>query len=206
MARDVALLILKLEKDWYRLPRLTAMETKLNSIATRCGLSAILPDICSAHSNSRRSVKGGHTRRVRELRVKKSRFNSLLLPKLCGLLQSENEMKQLTRDQLQSRKEKAIRFVRDVLGDPDRAEEIADESLEDYAERRKIQITNPSRRRNAIMATNKSKAELEAEIDDLKDENAELQDQLDTIADIVAPADEGEYGDADDEEEEDDQD
>jgi hypothetical protein len=59
------------------------------------------------------------------------------------------------------------------------------------------------------MATNKSKAELEAEIDDLKDENAELQDQLDTIADIVASADEEEEDDnrdADDEEEEDDQD
>jgi hypothetical protein len=91
---------------------------------------------------------------------------------------------------------KAVRFTRDVLQDPDRAEEIADESLEDYAERRGIQITNPSRRRNAIMAKTKSKAELEAEIDDLKDENAELQDQLDTIADIVAPADED--GDDDD--------
>jgi hypothetical protein len=114
----------------------------------------------------------------------------------------------LTRDQLQSRKEKAVRFVRDVLDDPDRAEEIADESVEDYAERRKIQITNPSIRRNAIMATNKSKAELEAEIDDLKDENAELQDTLDAIADIVSPADEEEDDDGQDgdDEEDDDQD
>jgi hypothetical protein len=68
----------------------------------------------------------------------------------------------------------------------------------------KFKITNPPRRRNAIMVTTKSKADLEAEIDDLKDENAELQDQLDTIADIVAPADEDDG--ADDEEEEDDQD
>jgi ribosomal protein L29 len=87
-------------------------------------------------------------------------------------------VKALTRAQLESRKEKAVRFTRDVLGDPDRAEEIADENLEDYAARRKIQLTNPSKRRNAIMARTKSKAELEAEIDDLKDENAELQDQL----------------------------
>jgi hypothetical protein len=107
-------------------------------------------------------------------------------------------MKALTRVQLESRKEKAIRFVRDVLGDSNRAEEIADESLEDYAARRKIQIINPSIRRNAIMATNKIKAELEAEIDDLKDENAELQNQLDTIADIVAPADEDEDDNGDD--------
>jgi hypothetical protein len=112
-------------------------------------------------------------------------------------------MKYLTRDQLQSRKEQAVRFVRDVLGDPDRADEIADESLEDYAQRRKIQITNPSKRRNAIMATTKSKADLQAEIADLKEENEELQDQLDTIADIVAPADEDEDENGDGDEEED---
>ena len=115
-------------------------------------------------------------------------------------------MKALTRDQLQARKEKAVRFTRDVLGDPDRADEIADESLEDYAQRRKIQITNPPRRRNAIMATTKSKAELEAEIADLQDENQELQEQLDTIADIVAPADDEDDNDTGDDEEEDGQD
>jgi hypothetical protein len=65
-------------------------------------------------------------------------------------------VKTLTRDQLESRKEKAVRFTRDVLGDPNRADETAKESLEDYAERRKIQITNPSRRRNAIMANNRT--------------------------------------------------
>src|SRR5437870_12545514 len=113
-------------------------------------------------------------------------------------------MKQLTRDQLQSRKEKAVRIVRDVLADPNRAEAIADESLEDYAERRKIQITNPSKRKKAIMAT---KRELEGRIDELEQENQELQDQLDTIADIVAPEEESdEDDDRDDDEEDDDQD
>jgi hypothetical protein len=52
--------------------------------------------------------------------------------------------KSLTREQLQSRKEQAVRFTREVLGDPDRAEEIEEESLEDYAERRKIQLSHPS--------------------------------------------------------------
>jgi len=112
-------------------------------------------------------------------------------------------VKTLTRAQLESRKEKAVRFTRDVLGDPDRADEIADESLEDYAQRRKIQITNPSTRKNAIMATTKSKAELEAENADLRDENEELQSQLDSIADIVAPADEDEADDDDDEDDDD---
>ena len=56
-------------------------------------------------------------------------------------------MKPFTRDQLGSRKKQAIRFLGDVLGDLDRAEEIADESLEDYAGRRKIRLINPDRRR-----------------------------------------------------------
>jgi hypothetical protein len=107
--------------------------------------------------------------------------------------------------QLESRKEKAVRFTRDVLRDPDRGEEIADESLEDYGQRRKIQITNPSKRKKAIMPTTKSKAELEAENVDLRDENQELQDQLDAVADIVAPDgdDDGQNGDPDDDDEDD---
>ena len=104
--------------------------------------------------------------------------------------------KTLTRDHLQSRKEQAVRFTRDVLGDPDRAGEIADESLDDYAERRKIKITNPSIGRTGIMSKGKTKAELEAEIAELQEENQELQDQLDAVADIVSPDD----GDEDDDE------
>lgn len=45
----------------------------------------------------------------------------------------------------------------------------------------------------------KTREELQDEIDDLKAENQGLQDQLDSIADIVAPTDE-------DEDEDDDQD
>jgi hypothetical protein len=111
---------------------------------------------------------------------------------------------ELTRDQLQARKDKAVRFTRDVLGDPDRAKEIADESLDDYSERRRIKLTNSSKRRNAIMARSKTKADLEQEISDLQDENQELQDQLDAIADIVSSDDETDDGDDDEEEEDDD--
>ena len=95
-------------------------------------------------------------------------------------------MKSLTRDQLQSRKDQAVRFTQNVLGDPDRADEIEDESLEDYAERRKIQLANSGRRRNGSMAT---KQELQDQIADLQDENQQLQDQLDAITDIVSPDD-----------------
>lgn len=94
--------------------------------------------------------------------------------------------KALIPEQLQGRKEKAVRFVRDVLRDDERADEIEDESLEDYAERRKIKLLNP---RGEPMAT---KQELFDRIKELEDENEELQSQLDEVADIVAPPEEGE--------------
>lgn len=63
--------------------------------------------------------------------------------------------KTLTREQLERRKEKAERFVRDVLGDSERADEIADESLEDYADRRKIQLAdNPRGGHMTVRASN----------------------------------------------------
>jgi hypothetical protein len=107
--------------------------------------------------------------------------------------------KTLTRDQLQSRKDKAVRFVQDVLQDPERADEIADESLESYAERRKIALVNPVRRRDAIM----TKQELLGRVQDLEDENQQLQDQLDAVADIVNPDDDGDAGDDQDNDDDD---
>jgi cell shape-determining protein MreC len=91
-------------------------------------------------------------------------------------------MKTLTREQLQQRKDKAVRFVRDVLQDPERADEIADESLEDYAERRRITIQN--RRRRCLMA---SKRELQERVKELEEINEDLEDRLDQITDLAAP-------------------
>src|SRR5262249_2560647 len=91
-------------------------------------------------------------------------------------------VKALTREQLKSRKDKAVRFVRDVLGDDDRADEIEDEDLDSYAERRKIQLINAIR--NSFMANGngdpRTKAELLDEIDQLQQENQDLQDALST--------------------------
>jgi hypothetical protein len=102
-------------------------------------------------------------------------------------------VKSLTREQLQSRKDKAVRFTRDVLDDPDRAAEIEDEDLEDYADRRKIQLINSGR---TSMANGRTKEDLLNEIDELQQENQDLQDQLDAIADIVsAPEEEDEEDD-----------
>jgi hypothetical protein len=58
-------------------------------------------------------------------------FHFFPLHRRSGLCHPE-AVKTRTRDQLQFRNEKAVRFVRDVLGDPDTAQEIAEESLEDY--------------------------------------------------------------------------
>ena len=89
-------------------------------------------------------------------------------------------MKRLSPEQVQSRKDKAVRFVRDVLDDPERA-------AEDYAERRKFQILNPTERKKE-MAT---KRELEERIQELEEENEELQGRIDEILEIVSPMDEG---------------
>ncbi|MGA2609609.1 MAG: hypothetical protein ABSH01_19390 [Terriglobia bacterium] len=102
-------------------------------------------------------------------------------------------MKTLTRQQLEQRKEKAVRFTRDVREDPERAAEIADESVEEYAERKHIQIQNP--RRMLHMA---SKRELEERVDELEQENEDLNQLLDDVQDLVAPEEE-----ADQDEEED---
>ena len=89
-----------------------------------------------------------------------------------------------------------------------RADEIERESLEDYAARRKIQMSNPERK--FIMARpRKTIEEYKAEVDDLKDQVSELEEenealagQLDEIQEILEPEEEEE----EEEEEEDDQD
>lgn len=121
-------------------------------------------------------------------------------------------MKQLTRDQIQARKEQAARFTETVLGDPDRAQEIRDESLEDYAQRRRFEIANPRTRRGTmarktIQDYRDEVEELKDQVGELAEENESLQDQLDAVAEIVAPAededeDEGEEEEGEDEEEE----
>ena len=95
-------------------------------------------------------------------------------------------MKTLKRKQLESRKAQAVRFTRDVLGDPDRADEIEDESLEGYAERRHIQIVNPKGAKKMAVQTRR---ELIERIKELEDENESLQDRLQEISDLASEED-----------------
>ena len=83
-----------------------------------------------------------------------------------------------------------------MLDDPGRAAEIEDETVEDYAERRKFEIVNPRRRTNTVAR----KAELEQRIQELESENESLQSRLDEILDVVAPPED----EAEEEEDEDD--
>jgi hypothetical protein len=113
-------------------------------------------------------------------------------------------LKSLIVDQVGSRKDRAVRFLRDVLNDENRADEVESEDLQSYADRRHFQIINPRSTYNMANGGNggngRTKADLLQQIDELEQENRDLQDALDSIADIAAPPEEG------DEEEEDDDD
>jgi hypothetical protein len=74
-----------------------------------------------------------------------------------------------------------------VLGDDDHADEIEDESLQDYPDRKRIELTNPKGARKMPI---KTRRELQGRIEELEGENEELQSKLDEIADLAAPEDE----------------
>ena len=94
--------------------------------------------------------------------------------------------KQLTYAQVEERKRKAEQFLRDVKDDADRADEVSDESVEDYAERRHFDIIdNPLGRIKTMPNGTPSKADLMDQIQDLQDENDALQSQLDAISDVL---------------------
>jgi hypothetical protein len=79
--------------------------------------------------------------------------------------------------------------VRDVLRDDDRADEISDESVQDYADRRHFDIIDNPRRLNSMANGGQTKEDLLDQIDELQQENQDLRDQLDAIYDIIAGPD-----------------
>jgi hypothetical protein len=107
-------------------------------------------------------------------------------------------MKQMTREQLEARKSKAIRFARDVREDNELADEIENESLEEYAEHRGIKVLNPKGARKMAQAT-PTRRELLDQIEELQDQNDALQGKLDAIGDVLAEEEEGEENGDDDE-------
>jgi hypothetical protein len=78
--------------------------------------------------------------------------------------------KTLTRDQVEARQDKAVRFLRDVAEDPDLADEIEDLSVGEYAERKGFElINNPTKHRK-----------------DRPMKKAEIQEMVNSAADIAA--------------------
>jgi uncharacterized protein YceH (UPF0502 family) len=105
-------------------------------------------------------------------------------------------MKVKTLEQVEIMKDKAERFVRDVLEDDERAGETEDESPEDYAGRKRIRILPNPYRRVKNMAS--IKADLEARIEELEAENEALRDKLDAIGEVLSDeVDEAEDDEAD---------
>lgn len=72
--------------------------------------------------------------------------------------------KVLTREEAETAKHRAELFVTNVLGDDDRADEIASQSLEEWAKDTGRTITNPGRKRKK-MADAITKADLQDTID-----------------------------------------
>jgi hypothetical protein len=81
-------------------------------------------------------------------------------------------MKTLTRQQLAGRKDKVVRFTRDVRDDPEREAEIEDETLDEYVERRHIRLSNPI---GGQTMASESKQELRRRVMELESENEDLR-------------------------------
>jgi hypothetical protein len=74
------------------------------------------------------------------------------------------------------------------LDDPDKADEIKSESLDDWVARKRITLVdNPGKRSLEMANANMSKDELLDYIDELESENSDLQDTLDSIQDLISP-------------------
>lgn len=109
--------------------------------------------------------------------------------------------KVMSPQQTETSKARAERFVRTVLEDDEHADAIADESLQDWADRKGVRIVENPRRvspditeKGSIMP---SKQELLDRVKELEEENDDLQDQLDQIADIAAPPEDEDDSDSD---------
>ena len=100
-----------------------------------------------------------------------------------------------TLDQIRAVQDKAVRFLRDVIGDPERAEEFAAMSPEEYAEHKRVAIENPTLRR--LHMRRPTYAELKDRVAELEEENQALNEKLDSIVDIASEEEDEEVEDGD---------
>ena len=106
----------------------------------------------------------------------------------------------------ETKRQQAVTFLRRI-GNDDLADEFDAMSPEEYAEHKGEQLMQNPKKRKGNMATQKSKSELESELDDANDYIEELESKLNDIVGIAADDDEDpEEDDSEDDEEDDDRD
>lgn len=67
------------------------------------------------------------------------------LDKLVPQFSENPHRKQKTREQVEKMQAKAVKFLRDVVKDSDKADEIGSMSVEDYAAKKKVTLSNPGK-------------------------------------------------------------
>ena len=92
--------------------------------------------------------------------------------------------KKRTYDEVATAKGRAERFLRNVLVDDERADEVENESVEEYAERKHILIKNPNNNYGVNKMTVKTETvendrldALEERVDEIEAENVELREK-----------------------------
>ena len=118
-----------------------------------------------------------------------------------------------TLDQIEQMQAKAVRFLRDVVGDPDKASEFEAMTPDEYATHKKITIRENPRR---ISMPDASKADLNNQLDDIQDilddaldpelSREELVAKVKEAYDVVAGEDSDDSDDGDDSDDEGDED
>ncbi len=100
----------------------------------------------------------------------------------------------MTLDEAEAKRQKAVEFLRRI-GRDDEADEFEAMDAADYAEHKGAELLENSPRRNTAMRRrNKSKSELQAELDNAQEYIEELESKLDNIAGIAAGDEDEEEG------------
>lgn len=110
--------------------------------------------------------------------------------------------KLMTPSEAETSKRRAELFVRNVLADDARADEIEDEIVEDYAERKGITLVEENPHPKGTTMQNMTKAEMADRIDELEAELEEAHEKLSSIGEILDDSEEPEDDDPDNEDSE----
>ncbi len=95
-----------------------------------------------------------------------------------------------TYEQLQTKKDQAARFVRNILGNEEKADFITSESVEEFAERKKIRIKNPGGKINMAKLADLKEGVIEAvaELDKADGSRTGMAEAFDSAREILSDA------------------